>query len=129
MRRKKLGAGVATITAAVGLLLSPSTVSAQASGGATWVTYGAPPAVRSLATLPPEVQDLAHAASELTEAHKSDFLGSFVQSDDRVVVVAASPDGTALATDEFAGNPKVVVRQADTSIESAEEIGRLTSRR
>lgn len=122
------------ITATCGVLLGFS-VGAAAMGTVAaddasedLVQYFGPRPLPDLSMITREALEQSTQASELVDANKSDFCGSYVNGSSEVIVMVATDRGYGLATRAFDNNPAVSIRWGDRSLAEVNDFGLLIFR-
>lgn len=119
----KFVGGLAISLGAALAALAPAVSSAAAEGPNDLVVYGPPTYVESMSGQPEDVQLLARQAAALADAHKGEFLGSYVAEGGHVVVVPATQVGRTLALTDLPDARSDVGSPVGISITSAQDLG------
>lgn len=98
------------------------TLGTTASADGSLVTYGEPTVSVSSDDWPAVTQGLIQVVTSLVDENKSEFLGSYVNDDNDVVLVPASSLGVSLAT-QLGALPGLIVESANVSISQAYDLG------
>lgn len=111
---------LAIVAVAAGVAATTGAEATATVSDSPWVTYAKFSPLTPLRERPKDVQELASRATELTDAHKDKFLGTYVDPSNRVVVVPADEAGTRMAQSEFSEGEVVVASSAISSQEAAD---------